>query len=63
MRFRTDDPVADWERYVAEQEKRFAELPECDYCGHTITEGFYYEINGDTICEGCLNWNFRKSVD
>lgn len=60
MPYRTDDPVADAERYFAEQERRFEELPECDYCGERITDDYYWYINGEILCEECLNSNFRK---
>ena len=59
----TNDPIADFNRYDAEQERRYEELPECDYCGEKITDDYYYEINGDLICEDCLKRNFRKSND
>lgn len=39
------------------------ERPVCDYCDTEITEGHYYEINGDVICEVCLNECFRKELD
>lgn len=61
--FRTDDPIADFDRYDAEQEKRRDELPECDYCGERITDDYYYVINGDVICEDCLKKHFRQAND
>ena len=63
MMYYTDDPVADFDRYDAEQEKRLAELPECDYCGEKITDDYYYNINGDVICEECLKKHFRQAND
>lgn len=39
------------------------EQPECDYCGRTIRQRKWYEINGDVICKKCLNDNFRVGVD
>ena len=49
-----------WEAHDAEQEKALAERYVCDYCGHPIQEDHHYEINGDFLCEGCLNEHFRK---
>lgn len=60
MMMYTDDPVADFDRYDAEQQERIAELPECDYCGIKIADDYYYVINGDVICEECLKENFRQ---
>jgi formylmethanofuran dehydrogenase subunit E len=34
--------------------------PECDYCGRTIRDRKWYEINGDAICIRCMNENFLK---
>lgn len=39
------------------------ERPECDYCGRTIRQKRWYEINGDVICKGCLDENFRVGAD
>ena len=39
------------------------ERPECDYCGRTIRQNRWYEINGDVICVKCLNDNFRVGSD
>ena len=33
--------------------------PVCDYCDHTVPENFWYVINGDVICKGCLDDNFK----
>lgn len=61
--YRTDDPLADYDRYCDEQERELDKLPKCDYCNEPITDDFYFEINGDIICEECLKDNFRKAVD
>jgi len=63
MLFYTDNPVADAERYAAEQEAKLDRLPVCCYCDEPIQDDFYYEINGENICECCLDRFFRKSVD
>ena len=51
-----------WERHEAEKEKALAELHHCDYCDNPITDDYYYEINGDILCEKCLNNHFRKDA-
>lgn len=58
----TDDPIADFERHSAEQERRLDKLPVCDYCEEPIQDDFYYYINGESICETCLDRFFRKDV-
>lgn len=52
-----------WEAHEREQEKLLEELPECENCGKTIQDDFYYEINDSIICEDCLNDNYRKRTE
>ena len=59
--YRTDDPIADFDRWDAEQAAYEARLPHCDYCGEPCYET-YYEINGEIICEECIE-KFRHDVD
>lgn len=59
----TNDPVADFMAHDAELERKLERLPECDYCGEAITDDYYFEINDDVICEGCLNGHYRKAVE
>ena len=51
-----------WEAHDAELERQLSELPVCDYCADPVQDDFYYEINGDVICEHCLDSFFRKEV-
>ena len=52
-----------WEAHEREREKRLAKRPVCDYCKEHIQDDFYYEINGENICEHCLDTFFRKETD
>lgn len=52
-----------WEAHDREQEQRLAKRPVCDYCQEPIQDDFYYEINGENICEHCLDQFFRKEVE
>lgn len=61
--FRTNDPIADFERWDAEQEEALAKLPICSYCGEKIQKEHLYCINDEIICEDCLNDNFRKETE
>ena len=58
----TDDPIHDFEVWDAEQSEYERNLPHCDYCGEPIHEK-YYEIDGDTVCEECLEAHFAKWVE
>lgn len=52
-----------WESHERDLERRLAELPVCDICYQPIQEDHYYLINGDNVCPGCLENEFRKEVD
>ena len=58
----TDDPVSDFHRHDAEQEKKIEKLPVCDYCDEHIQDEYAYYINGEWICEFCLDRHFRKDM-
>lgn len=61
--FYSDDPAADFDRYDREQAKRLAQLPKCDICDQPIQDDHYYLINGDNVCPGCLDDQFRKEIE
>ena len=45
------------------REDYIEKLPKCAYCGEPIQDDYCYEINGEVICEDCLNDNFRVSTE
>lgn len=57
----TDDPAADFARHDAEQEAWLAKRPVCADCGHHIQEEEAYYINGEWICERCMD-SYRREV-
>lgn len=63
MCFRTDDPISDFERHDSEQQSLLDKLPECSYCGEKIQDEFCYEINGELICDDCMDEHHRKGVE
>lgn len=63
MLFRTDDPVADADRYFAEQEREVQKLPKCYECENPIQTEHCYEVNDELICPDCMERNHRKLVD
>lgn len=60
--FRTDDPVADYERYSSRQEEELARRPICSICDEPIQDDYCYEVNGEYICPACMEEN-RKWVE
>lgn len=61
--FYSDDPVRDYDRYCAKQDRELAKLPVCCECDDPIQEEFCYEFDGEYICTSCLIKNHRKQVD
>lgn len=59
----SDDPVRDFLRHSAEQERELARLPRCSECGEPITEEFCFEINDELICVHCLKQNYRRDTE
>ena len=57
----TDNPIADFLRYDAEQEKQLEKLPRCSECGKHIQSDFAYYINDEWICEDCMD-EYRREV-
>ena len=50
----TDDPIADADRYFAEQEKQLDKLPRCSQCDEHIQQEDAVRINDEFICDRCL---------
>lgn len=51
----SDDPVRDFERYDAEQNRRIEQRPHCADCGEAIQDETAYYINGEFICKTCMD--------
>lgn len=56
----TDNPIADAERYYAEQEEKVKRSPKCTECGEHIQDEYFYEIDGVYICCECMKDNHKK---
>ena len=63
MPYISDDPIKDFERYDAEQQRLIDSLPLCYECDQPIQDDFCYEINGELVCGVCLNDNHRKETE
>lgn len=63
--FRTDDPERDFNRWDLEKERQLARLPVCEgkKCGKRIQDDYYFEIEGEILCEECMNAKYRKSTE
>ena len=49
--------------HQAREEAELEKFPQCDSCGEYITDDFCYNVNGDLLCEDCMNDLFRVSTD
>jgi hypothetical protein len=63
MFVRTDDPVADAERYMAEQDKEMRTLPLCSCCGNPIQTETCFDIKGDLYCHHCMESHYEVSTE
>lgn len=59
----TDDPIADFNKWDAEQENRRKMLPRCCECGKHIQDDELFDVYGDLYCWDCAIKEFRRSTD
>lgn len=50
-------------QYLDRQDRAEERYPVCEKCGQTIYDEYYYEIDGEIICEECLNDKYRQETD
>lgn len=62
-RYYTDDPLADFARWDAEQARWLERRPVCDECGEHVQHDRYYMFDGKLICPECLEENHMHYVD
>ncbi len=58
----TCDPVYDADQHDAECERWLERRPVCKMCGEHIQDDWGYCIDGDWICENCMD-DFRAYID
>lgn len=59
----TNDPLADFARHEAQQQKALDKLPQCSECGEPIQDEHFYLICDEPICEECLENNYKKRTE
>jgi hypothetical protein len=57
------DPLADFDRWDAQQQNELKELPECADCGNPIQDEHYFEFDCYFYCWDCVCDNHRKSTE
>ena len=58
-----EDAYSQWEHRERKQEAWLRKRPVCCYCGEHIQSEYFYLINGEPICEDCLESEFRKNTE
>jgi formylmethanofuran dehydrogenase subunit E len=58
---RSNDPLADFNYWDAEQERRLAGRPVCKDCGEPIQEDSAFYMDGRWICEACME-DYRRYI-
>lgn len=51
----SSDPIADFEKYDAERERKLKQLPVCCLCGDHIQQDTAVHFKGKWVCDGCLD--------
>ena len=52
-----------FKQHDAEQQKQLDRLPRCSECERPIQDEFCFEVNGELVCDECMNNNHRKWVE
>jgi hypothetical protein len=60
--YRTDDPLADFDRYEQDREAEAEKCPECAYCGEKIFDAFAFYIDGEWYHKDCLENEYYVEV-
>lgn len=63
--FRLRDPLDDFNYRDRKQAEYEARLPRCEEkkCGKRIDEDFYFEIDGEILCEKCMKRRYQRSTE
>ena len=59
----TPDNYDLFKKHDADQQNQLYKLPRCGECDEPIQSETCYEINGELICEECLENNHKKWVE
>lgn len=52
-----------WERHEARVERRLSERPVCGDCGRPIQDEYWFEVEGEILCEECMHDRYRRRAD
>lgn len=49
------DPAHEWDRHCELEERELAKRQVCSECNEPIMEDYTFYINGEYICQDCMN--------
>ena len=58
----SDDTIADFHRCKKERYRRCVKRPRCSYCDKHIQDERAFYIEGEWMCESCMNDNYLRDV-
>lgn len=58
--FRSDDPVADFDRHDAAQQHWLDSLPRCEWCGEAVQDEVAYHIGDAWIHTDCIDYYLER---
>lgn len=58
-----EDNYSVWEQQELRRCAQLRKRPICDVCGEHIQDEYFYHINGEFICEFCLDQFYRKETE
>lgn len=57
------DNYSMWERYQNSLDQRLARRPVCSICDEHIQDDEFYNINGEYICQNCMETHFKVNTE
>ena len=57
------DNYDQWEAHDRYKESLLEQLPVCDECGKRIQDDIYFDIDGEILCEKCLNRKYGRRTE
>ena len=61
--FRSGDPEADFARLDRQQTQGMSLLRRCEDCGKAIQDDYYFDVEGEILCQGCMEQRYRRVND
>ena len=61
--FRSDDPDVDFARYDRQQAQAMMQLRRCEDCGKAIQDDYYFDVDGEILCDKCMVKRYRRVND